>query len=80
MLKGTKVPTTNKPEGRRLVGGLAAGVLLAASIGVGGLHAQEGNPGWLDWQKQDADLDKDHSPAEPGGCHDSEPPFSGLGV
>lgn len=48
MLKGTKAPT-----GRRLAGGLAAGVLLAAAIGVGGLHAQENNPDWLDWQKQD---------------------------
>ncbi|MGX1198898.1 tol-pal system protein YbgF [Parvibaculum sp. MBR-TMA-1.3b-4.2] len=47
MLKGTKAPTS-----RRLAGGLAAGILLAASIGVGGLHAQESNPDWLDWQKQ----------------------------
>lgn len=76
MLKGTKVPTTNKPEGRRLVGGLAAGVLLAASIGVGGLHAQEGNPGWLDWQKQDGSSDTTGSTASgvsaPGAVTTSE--------
>lgn len=48
MLKGTRAPTS-----KRLAGGLAAGVLLAAAIGVGGLHAQENNPDWLDWQKQD---------------------------
>ena len=47
MLKGTKAPTR-----KRLAGGLAAGVLLAAAIGVGGLHAQENNPDWLDWQNQ----------------------------
>ena len=52
MLKGTKAPTT-----KRLAGGLAAGVLLAAAIGVGGLHAQEQNPDWLDWQKRNGVTD-----------------------
>ena len=53
MLKGTKAPTkVSVRAGKRLAGGLAAGVLLAAAVGVGGLHAQENNPDWLDWQKQ----------------------------
>ena len=68
MLKGKKAPTkVSGRAGMRLAGGLAAGVLLATAIGVSGLHAQENNPDWLDWQKQQGSASSGAAGSSSGG-------------